>query len=107
MNKVLYNINRLKKYFQLVGSRKEVYSSDLLSSNESLKNFGRAWNQNSGGDVMMMIALAEQQFASENTYNENEMGAVKVALSKVAKFMRNCGNEWDEYEKIQASRRKK
>jgi len=102
MKKVIDNVvrkaMRLRRYFRLIGIYREIPKSKLLNSNESLKSFGKAWNENDGGDVMLMLDIAEKEFTSRNTYNENEMGAVKVALSNVAKFMKDCGKEWKEYE---------
>lgn len=106
MIKIAENVIRLKKYFGLVGAHREVPASKLLSSNESLKNFGKAWNENNGGDVMMMIAMAEHEYMADNSYNEDEMNAVKYALAKVAKFMQGCGKEWDEYAYKQANKNK-
>jgi hypothetical protein len=104
MLKLKDNVIRLKKYFGLVGEHREIPRAKLLSTNESLKNFGRAWNGNNGGDVAMMLAVAEHEYMSDNSYNEDEMNAVKYALSRVAKFMKECGKEWQEHENKQAAK---
>jgi len=107
MKGIRNNAIRLKRYFGLIGDYKEIPKFKLLSSNEALKSFGGAWNENSGGNVMMMLSVAEHEYMAANSYNENEMNAVKYALSRVAKFMGDCGKEWEEYENRQAKKAEK
>ena len=100
MRKIIDNIIRLKKYFKIAKYRKEIPISEILSSNESLKSFGRLWTHHSE-DVMAMIALMEYEFIIETNYSDEQVKAVKQILSKITKFLIQSGQEWEEYEKLQ------
>lgn len=95
--KIIDNIIALRKYFKLSLVQKEIPKSELLSSNESLKQFGKMWNDNKA-DVMMMLAVIEYEYASDNVYEAKEIAAVKQTLGRVAKFLQGCGSEWSQYE---------
>lgn len=97
-NKIINTVGRLKKYFSFIFTHKEVPRAKLLSTNESLKRFSHLWKY-SGEDVMTMIALIEYEYISENNYTEEQIAAIKTVLGKVIKFIKDCDNEWEEYEK--------
>lgn len=92
-------IKKLKKYFRLCALGKGPTKKELLSSNEALKQFGKLWGDDLKGDVMMMLAVIEQEFITNENFTDKEIADVKQVLGEVGKFFRACNAEWKEYEK--------
>lgn len=78
----------------------KIPKSELLSSNEALKSFGKLWKDHPG-DVMMMQALIEYEFGRDRNYSEKDMGIVKYILAQQILFFKGCTQEWKEFEKTQ------
>lgn len=100
MKRIVDNICRLKKYFKLMSFYKEIPKTEILSGNESLKSFGKLWNEYQG-DVMTMTALLEYEFISGTNYSDEQVVAVKHVLARMVKFLKGCGEEWKDYELTQ------
>jgi len=94
------NINKLKKYFFLALNFKEIPKKELLSSNESLKSFGKLWGEHAN-DVMVMAATIEYEYTASKAYTPDEIRAVKQTLAATIKFLKGCSVEWTEYERTQ------
>jgi hypothetical protein len=94
---VYKTVSRLRKYFSLL-RHKEIPMSELVSSNESLKHIGKAWNETGGGDIWMILTLSEYQFTSENSYSPDEIAAIRAVTAKIARNIEKCGKEWAEYD---------
>lgn len=90
----------LKKYFKLSWVHKEIPKTELLSSNEALKAFGKLWGDHAP-DVMMMLAVIEYEYRNGKAYTPEEIGAVKNTLAKIVKFLKGCSTEWTEFERLQ------
>lgn len=100
--KIIESLSRLRKYFYLSKFNKEIPVADLLSTNESLKDFGKLWTDRQN-DVLMMAALLEYEFTTK-VYSEKELAAFKKALAEVIKFLTKCSKEWEEYEEEQKNK---
>ena len=100
MRKIADNIIKLKKYFVLALSHKNIPKAELLSSNEALKDFGKLWIDHAN-DVMTMSAIIEYEYINKGTYTPEEIGAMKYTLAAMIKFLRGCSSEWQIYEKSQ------
>lgn len=105
MIKIKGKLSELKKYFRLLCIKNEIKKSELLSSNEALKRFGQLWIE-SRTDVLMMMTVLEYDFISQGVYTEGELRAVKATLGKVATFIRECSEEWEEFEREQEKKEK-
>ena len=104
MNKILQNVIRLKKYFRLSCFSTEIKKSDLLSSNESLKDFGRLWTNNKA-DVLIMAEVVKYEILADGGYDEKDVARIKQTLGKVIKFLMQCSSEWEEYEQSQQKKK--
>lgn len=93
MNKIIESLSRLGKYFYLSQFHKEPPASDLLSSNDALRDFGKLWSERQN-DVLMMLAWVEYQYTTEKkVYSEKDIAAVKNTLALVTKFLRMASEE--------------
>lgn len=103
MSNFTHNLGKLKKYFGLSTTNRTISKAELLSSNEALKDFGKLWGDHAD-DVMMMAAIIEYEYTNARTYTPEEVGAVKLSLVAMIKFLKECSSEWKEYEYKQAKR---
>ncbi len=103
MKKIVDNIIRLKKYFELSCLWKEFPRAALLSSNEALKAFGKVGGEYRP-DLMTMLAVIEYEYGRGKNYSEVEMVAVKKTLAEVSKFFTGCTKEWQDFEATQSKK---
>lgn len=101
--KIIESLSKLRKYFYLSQFNKEIPVADLLSTNESLKDFGKLWTDRQN-DVLMMAALLEYEFTAKKAYSEKDLVIVKNILAEVIKFLTKCSKEWEEYEEEQRNK---
>jgi len=92
------NVNSLRRFFRLSCLHKEVPKKELLGTNEALKHFAKMWGDELKGDTMMMLAVVEQEYITNEVFTDKEIVAVKQVLGKVGLFFRDCKREWDRYE---------
>lgn len=100
---LLYCVGGLRKYFRLSCFSKEVKKAELLGTNESLKAFGKLWNDHKE-DVMMMASVLKEEFITENSFTDEGASTYKKAMADMIQFMQGCANEWNEFEREQAKK---
>lgn len=103
MNKILNNIIRLRKYFQLSCFSDKVKKRDLLSTNEALRNFGKLWIENKN-DVLTMAEVIKYEILADENYDKGDVARIKQTLGRTIKFLMECADEWEEFEQLQRQR---
>lgn len=95
----------LRKYIRKTCFGKLDKCSDLLSSNEALKHFGKMWGEFKP-DTMMVLTSLEYQYISDVDYEftEKELRAIRWFIGNFGEFLKGCKQEHDQQVKNEEER---